>query len=57
MLVSQWPFTLAHVMMTQCRSVSVIVTVLDTNDSPPVLTNSPLTATTDVLEVLVFNYL
>ena len=42
-------------LMIPHRSLSVIVTVLDTNDNPPVLTNNPLMATTDVLEVLIHN--
>ena len=41
--------------MILCRSLGVTVTVLDTNDNPPVLTNNPLMATADVLEVVIHN--
>ena len=34
-----------------CRNVSVTVTVLDYNDNRPVLTNTVMTVTTQVLEV------
>ena len=34
------------------RSITVAVTVLDFNDNPPVITNSPLTNDETVLEVL-----
>lgn len=33
------------------RMITVTVTVLDVNDNPPTVTNDPLTASVDVLEV------